>query len=300
MKLHTTIARITACLILTGTECPDPPIPLSDAFGDYWYQGQAELTSYRLEQARYGELRDGHAVLIFVTEDISRSKQVKLDDYASAGDDRQTVLKMNLTKKFITGIYPYSLMTSVFMPIESGAGPSVVKVTTSAQEWCGHTFLQLNLKQGRYVGSGFSYFESEGDRSYDLPQVFLEDEIWTRIRLRPESLPTGDFDMIPATLFQRLSHIEAAPQTVQAESNSSDGNVTYTVHYPKLDRTMAITYTEEFPHTIVGWRETTVSGFGENRRELTTTALRDTTIMSDYWNHNHLEDESMRALLHLE
>lgn len=37
-------------------------------FKDYWYAGKAEITSYKLEQARYGELRDGKAVLVYVTE----------------------------------------------------------------------------------------------------------------------------------------------------------------------------------------------------------------------------------------
>jgi len=35
-------------------------------FGDYWYTGEAELTSYELKQSRYGEIHEGHAVLIFV------------------------------------------------------------------------------------------------------------------------------------------------------------------------------------------------------------------------------------------
>ncbi len=62
---------------------------LYEQFGDYWYQGKAELTSYDLEQVRYGEKREGEAVLIFVTEDFSKSKQVKLDNPNQAGDDAE-------------------------------------------------------------------------------------------------------------------------------------------------------------------------------------------------------------------
>ena len=294
------VACALACLLLVGTECPDQLSLPSDEFGSYWYQGKAEITSYRLQQARYGEIRDGHAVLIFVTEDFSRAKHVKLDDYENAGADRQTVLKLNLTKKFTTGIYPYSLMTSVFMPVESGGGPSVVKVTTSAQEWCGHTFLQLNLRDGRYIGSGFSYFESEGDREFSLPLTYLEDEIWTRIRLDPESLPTGELQMIPGTLFQRLRHVDESPETVIADRSSDGVAATYRLVYPSLERTLTIKFDETFPHGILEWSETEWSGLGDNRRELTTTAVRDTTIMSDYWNRNRLEDESLRAVLGLE
>lgn len=300
MKLSLAVAKVLACAVIIGTECPDAQITPTDDFTAYWNQGNAEITSYKLTQARYGELREGHAVLVFVTEDFSREKQVKLDNYETAGADRQKVLKLNLVKKFTTGIYPYSLMTSVFMPVESGTEPAAVKVTTSSQEWCGNTFMQLNLGTEGYVGKGFSYFESEGDRTFTLPLTYLEDEIWTRIRMRPETLPIGELDMVPGTLFQRLSHVDPAVQHVVAERTNSDGRVTYRLTYPALDRTLAVTFEDTFPYRIVDWTETGMSGFGSERRELTTVAVRDTTIMLDYWNHNSNADESYRRLLHLE
>ena len=105
---------ITILLVLSLTS----GLAAAAEFGDYWYQGKAELTSYDLEQARYGEIHPGHAVLIFVTEDFSRSKHVKLDRPQSAGDDAVKVLKLNFMKKFNTGIYPYSMMSSMFTPID--------------------------------------------------------------------------------------------------------------------------------------------------------------------------------------
>ena len=113
-------------------------------FGDYWYRGKAEVTSYRLQQARYGQIREGDAVLIFVTEPFSESRHVKLDRPGEAGGDAVTVLKLNATRKFLTGIYPYSMMTSVFTPIDANSDARAIKITTSSQEWCGHTFTQLN------------------------------------------------------------------------------------------------------------------------------------------------------------
>ena len=53
--------------------------PLSEEFKEYWFAGKAEITSYKLEQARYGELRDGSAVLIYVTEPFLADKQVKVN-----------------------------------------------------------------------------------------------------------------------------------------------------------------------------------------------------------------------------
>ena len=122
-------------------------------FSSYWYQGKAELTSYELEQARYGEIHPGHAVLIFVTEDFSKRKQVKLDIPSRAGNDAVSVLKCNFTKKFMTGIYPYSMMASVFSPVEVEEYPHALKVSTSTQEWCGHTYLQLNATSKGYKGT---------------------------------------------------------------------------------------------------------------------------------------------------
>ncbi|MEL6639199.1 MAG: septum formation inhibitor Maf, partial [Bacteroidota bacterium] len=114
-------------------------------FDEYWYRGEAELNSYRLEQARYGEIHEGEAVLVFVTEPFSRTKQVKLDDPGLTPQDRVSVMKLNLTKKFYTGVYPYSIMQSTFTPIDWETFPNSLKVSTSTQEWCGHTFTQLNL-----------------------------------------------------------------------------------------------------------------------------------------------------------
>jgi len=163
-------------------------------FGDYWYRGLAELTSYDLSQARYGEAHPGHAVLIFVTEDFSRSRQVKLDAPGAAGPDSVKVLKLNLTKKFDTGIYPYSMMSSVFTPVD---GAKTLKITTSSQEWCGHTFSQLNLGDNGYRARLLSYFESEGDGDLTLENASAEDEIWNRIRLAPDALPLGELRLIP-------------------------------------------------------------------------------------------------------
>ena len=38
-------------------------------FDDYWYQGKAELSSYTLEQARYGEIHKGEAVYFYIRFD---------------------------------------------------------------------------------------------------------------------------------------------------------------------------------------------------------------------------------------
>ena len=274
-----------------------------DDFSAYWYQGQAELTSYTLEQARYGEVHPGQAVLIYVTEDFHRQKQVKLDDPVAAGDDRVKVLKLNATRKFSTGLYPYSMMTSTFTPVADAEDSRTLKVTTSSQEWCGHTFTQLNRTAKGYLVLSLSYFESEGDETIKLEGALTEDQIWSTVRLDPAKLPTGRVKLIPGTIVQRLKHLpwgvanaSGALEPVAGE----EGLMAYTLTYQDIDRTLIIRFQETFPHEIEGWEETYRSGWGARAQRLTTRATRLERVMSDYWTKNRVVDGALRAELGLE
>ncbi|HSG31605.1 MAG TPA: hypothetical protein VLB82_08680 [Thermodesulfobacteriota bacterium] len=272
------------------------------SFGDYWYKGKAEITSYKLQQARYGQINSGDAVLIFVTEDFSNSKQVKLDNLQSVPDDAVKVLKLNSTRKFLTGIYPYSIMTSVFSPVDFVSKPNAMKLTFSSQEWCGHVYTQANHKNNKYVISSYSYFESEGDAKTELDDALLEDELFTKIRLSPDSLPTGKIKIIPSLLFSRLKHFDLKVEDALAEKVASDSTndlVSYKVKYKNLQRTVRIDFLNKFPFEIIGWSEEYKSGFGANAKMLTTTATNHKSIMLDYWNKNSLDDEDLRKQLGL-
>lgn len=273
---------------------------LADPFGDYWYRGEAEITSYDLEQARYGEIHQGDAVLIFVTEDFSRRKQVKLDAPAAAGDDAVKVLKLNATKNFNTGIYPYSMMMSVFTPVSEPAAP--LKVSTSSQEWCGHTFTQLNRTAESYHLSELSYFESEGDRTVELEGAIPEDGLWTLLRIDPGALPTGRVRLVPATFYQRLRH--QPWQTAWAEASLAADPDDAALSIYRLDygdvRSLAIRFRTAFPHEIESWQETYVSGWGPGAHRLTTKATRKQRIMLDYWNRHDVADAALRERLELD
>lgn len=272
-------------------------------FHNYWYSGEAEITSYALEQVRYGEIHQGEAVMVFVTEPFSKSKQVKLDDWREQGTDNVNVMKLNMTKKFLTGIYPYSMMMSTFTPVSSDKYPNVIKVTTSSQEWCGHTWMQLNLRERDYRFRGFSYFESEGDEEKNLPKGILEDELWTRIRLNPQSLPAGEVKILPSTFYLRLRHRNNEPQmanvkleSIASSDFSSQSHQKYSIEY--ADRSLMIFFEKDFPHTILGWEETHLSGFG-NPKKLTTRAKRINTIKTPYWSKNSNADRAIRKKLGL-
>lgn len=272
-------------------------VKLHENFGEYWFQGEAELTSYNLKQARYGEMREGNAVLIFVTEPFSRSKQVKLDNPREAEDDRVDVMKLNFTKKFNTGIYPYSMMTSVFSPIEGEQ--DVLKVTTSSQEWCGHTFSQLNKDDGKYKFLERSYFESEGDTEKTIESDWFEDEFWTLIRVNPEALPTGEITVVPGQMFHRLSHSRYKPQAARASIKKDGGYSTYSLEYSETGRTLEITFVNKFPYEIESWEETYKSGFGDSAKMMTTKATLKRRIQLDYWNKKKNEHSDYRDQLGL-
>lgn len=265
-----------------------------DQFGQYWFQGKAEINSFDLAQFRYGEAREGEAVLIFVTEDLSGKKQVKLDDPEAAGRDAVKVLKLNKTKDFVTGIYPYHMMLSVFTPVFDPG--SALKLTASSQEWCGQTFTRINRSGNDYRGQLFSYFETEGDQSFKI-KALPEDDLWNLIRINPNQLPTGTVDLIPGLLDQRLTHrpYQAEEATVSlAESGQNFQQLT--VEYAHGKRILKIRFYNYFPYEITGWEEIRI--FDDGTRE-TTTAERKGMLQVDYWTKNKLEDESYRKELKL-
>lgn len=271
-------------------------------FKNYWYSGNAEITTYKLEQARYGEIHKGHAVLIFVTEDFSKNKQVKLDNPSANKEDAVKVLKLNLIKKFNTGIYRYSIMESVFTPVYSEKDPNTLKLTSSSQEWCGNVFTQLNLGKEYYNVELFSYFESEGDKNYQIEKSFMEDEIFTRIRLNPGNLPTGKISLIPSLIVSRLKHQDIKPVNAVARLTEipEKNEMSYSLVFPDTGRKLNITFEKNFPYEIISWEEVYKSGFGQNSKELVTRAVRDKSIMIDYWNKNSTFDEVLRDKMGLE
>ena len=258
-------------------------------FSDYWYSGEAEIASYKLEQARYGEMREGTAALIFVTEDFLPNEQVKADQ---PNKSNISVLKLNQTKNFNTGIYPYSIMQSTFFPVNNDQ--HALKVSCSVQEWCGQVYTQLN-NRSKFDIKSHSYFQSEADQEFSLSKDLLENELWTQLRINPKSLPTGNFKMIPSLEFIRLKHVEL--KAYSASATLKDG--VYLLEYPELNRSLKISFNNNFPFDIIDWEETFESGFGSNAQLMTTTATRMKLIKSAYWTQNRTQNNGLRAKLKL-
>lgn len=266
---------------------------VSEQFKEYWYAGEAEISSYELQQARYGEIRDGSSVFIFVTEPFNPDKQVKADE---SRPDNVQVLKLNQTKNFLTGIYPYSIMTSTFYPVY--LRQHAIKVTASVQEWCGHVYTQLN-NRGSFEIDSYSYFEQEGDQEVNLEKSPLEDEIWTQIRIAPEELPLDSLEVLPSMEYLRLAHKEIKAYLAIGSLTKEDTLSNYELYYPELERTLRIQYQTAFPHTIESWSESYRSGFGPDAGIMNSTAKRLKTLKTPYWQKNGNKDVILRDSLGL-
>ncbi|WP_299316867.1 septum formation inhibitor Maf [uncultured Maribacter sp.] len=283
----------TLAMLTTEIKTEAPEKELSQEFKDYWYNGTAEITSYNLEQARYGEMREGSSVLIFVTEPFLPGAQVKANN---SNESNIPVLKLNTTKNYITGIYPYSIMTSTFYPVHDNQ--HALKVSFSAQEWCGHVYAQLNNKDDFKIMS-HSYFESEGDQDYQIEKAVLENEIWNKIRVNPENLPSGEIKMIPSLEFIRTTHEEFKAYKAVTSLTEKDGMNTYEIYYPELERTLKINFENKFPYLIESWADTFHDGFGDNKKVLTSKGTRINRITTPYWQQKSNKDLSLRDSLGL-
>lgn len=260
-------------------------------FDSYFYHGKAELNRYNLQQSRYGQSHRGDAVLIFVTEDFLRTRQVKFEGH---GDPRDAVpvLKLNAYRRFYTGVYPYTVMTSIFAPVRPSLQPAL-KLTFSATEWCGQVFTQLNRRDDGLHAQSRSYFEAEGDRDDTLPHTTLEDELFIHIRRDPASLPVGPLTLLPALLHLRFDHRPLAPVPAQATLDPArEGQRSYHIAYSS-GRTVDITFESGHPHRILSWRESQPG-------QPTTTAQLAQSILLPYWEKHGSDDSVYRRALGLD
>ena len=285
IRLLTT--SLLSVVILFATK-PHPAMA-NDLVRDFWFSG-AEINRYKLDQLRYGHQHPGHAEFIFVTEPFLTQEQVKNETGSQPSTD---VLKLNALRTFNTGIYSYRTMTSTFQPLDLVRFPHALKTTTSIQDWCGQSFQQINWKKSGWQVELRSYFEKEGDQDFKLDQSWLEDELWLRIRLDPQKLPTGPIKVIPGAVTTRFDHHPIQPYEASGTLTQDSRRTTYTLHYPKLKKTLEITFDTKFPHIIRTWKEIYPWATTE-------AVLTHRVINSEYWSENSPKDRELRKQLGLE
>jgi len=281
------------------------------AFDEYWHDGKAELDGYRWTGSRYGETRDGWAVMVFVTEPFSRSKFVKVEDPRQDSADTFDALKLNLIREFQTGIYDYNTMTSVF---DRSVDFEPVKITFSSAEWCGHVFQQLLFRDNQIEETYLSYFENEsGARTF--PRIgggLAEDNLFILLRgLRRDFLPAGEersFPFIPGAFHRRVTHgsmdwtqarirRSLEPETVEVPAGSFSA-IVYMIE-TEDGRVGRFHVEEAHPHRILRWvwtsrtEDDASTGVQIEAGELTGTARLK------YWELNRNGHESYLSVLGL-
>lgn len=274
-----------------------PRSTAGEAFTRAWSDGRAELSGYRARVNRYGEMREAELVLIYVTEPMDRRTWVKDDD--APAEHRVNVLKLNASLKFQTGVYPYSVLTSVFAPVDRYRAEafSPVKITLSAQEWCGHVFHGVWPGDGRATEQVMSYFAGEGERRGDVPTpagTLYEDALLIQLReLDGPFAGGGDWrgSLVPSLWSIRRAHTPtAAVEASIARSRAQlDGEPVhrFVLRYGEVTRTIDVEASGA--HRVLGWR----ASDGEEARLLGTARL-------PYWQLNHNGDEARRALFGLD
>jgi hypothetical protein len=229
-----------------------------------------------------------------VTEDFLPKLQVKEEHGDSP--DAISVLKLNAYRRFYTGIYPYTVMTSSFTP---ASGAPTLKLSSTVQEWCGQVYSQLNRRDDGLHTLVHSYFQDEADQKTLLPDAMLEDGVWAAIRIAPDEIEEGERSIVPALEYIRMRHKALRPypavvtRTKEVTTDLVDHPVTaLQVSYPPLGRTLIIYYEPQFPHVIQAWEE--------REGPFRTTAVRTHAIIDDYWHHNSVDDAMYREALGLE
>ncbi len=241
-------------------------------FWSHWGDGNAELTGYKLTFPRYGELRQGTAVSIFVTETFSKQKRVKVDQGDTEKADELPVLKHNLVTDFQTGIYDYNLMTSVFasVPAFEGRPPgSLVKVSFSSQEWCGNMYSELIFHAGVINQNILSYFHGESvcDRSMEYPRNGITQDqvpILVRSLFDPIVNPGEEIKVpyLPSAEQMRLKHLKPQWQSATVKRGKRPAKVrvpaggfvadVWTIA-PEKGPSFTYYVHIKYPHVIVKW-----------------------------------------------
>ena len=193
--------------------------PAADSRADFssvWHDGQAEVAGYRWSGTRYGQIRQGEAVAILVTEPFSLSEGVKADR-PTPGGDTVGALKLNLVRDFQTGIYDYNTMVSCFLREDD---LSLIRQTFTSAEWCGHVFESARVDGKKLDIDLDSYFQGESAELRLPYQGGLVGEqlfVWLRGLHGAPIGPgeTADFAYLPEAFDRRMRHRSIAWETLR-------------------------------------------------------------------------------------
>jgi|PersoiStandDraft_1058852.scaffolds.fasta_scaffold15719_4 hypothetical protein len=265
-------AVVAATLAMSSPAGTAPGPAFGDSFWKRWGDGKAELAGYDLTIPRYGELRRGEAVTIFVTETFSSSLRVKSDPGKHPKTDEFPVMKLNLVQDFATGIYDYNLMTSAFVALAAVNGRpagAATKISFSSQEWCGNAFAQLLFDPASARLVSHSYFDGEADLDTRVPvpaDALAADALllWARGFAAPALAPgeRREVTFVGSLREARLEHRPLATGRGWLARASAPSRVvapagTFEVERRSVELPRGVKWTIDVeaaePHRIVGW-----------------------------------------------
>ncbi len=266
MKKHVCMSTILVAALLSGSAH-------ADRFESLWYDGNAEISTYRLSEMRYGQAREnGRRIMVFVTEPMRLSTNIK-PDVKLPDEEKIDVIKLNDLRKFTTGIYEYSVMTSVFASVDESKEDiplmGTMKTSFTSQEWCGTVFERMVRNDETYDGVLYSYFESEGETTYVFPHnknAESEDNLWLIVReLKGEILKPGDSKELPVVLSSWTRRKRHEPPRVATAVLKKGGPQKVSTAIGKMDahtftwdidgNVTTVVVEKAYPHRILSFEE---------------------------------------------
>jgi hypothetical protein len=217
-------------------------------FTDYWKNGKTEIIKYELKEDSISVGEGSLSFNIDYVEGINKTDSIQ-------------VLHSDFMGKIQKENYDYSAMTSAYLPLNLTLRPHAMKVINSVQEQTGNSFLELSQIPKSYEIVAKNTFKEKTKEHYILERKNLEDELWTKIRMNPNDLPTGDIEIIPS--FAYWQSVRKSPNIYEAKAELKAYVGTeftgkklkiYTLDYPDLKRNLSIVFESDFPFEIVGWK----------------------------------------------
>lgn len=248
----------------TTASLEDNPLAKDQAFQQYWNTGLSEVNTYEVTQTIDTSQKTGQAELVFTIVDFDTKKHGQVT--SSNKSESTTVLKQNLIQKIDTGVYEYSLTNSTFTPTNYVVFPHALKVEYAKQNTQGQEYSQVNWQGQTFLYKGKSDFQPKAQQDISVKTAWLEDEIWNRVRLNPQTLPDGEIEMIPSLEYLRSTNqkVEAisCKTTFEEKKDSVSKQVSkyYTIEYPEKHRKVSIKFEAQFPYKILNWE----SSFEQN------------------------------------
>lgn len=217
-------------------------------FTDYWKKDKIEITTYELKE---DSILVGEGSLTFSIDYVEGVNKT----------DSIQVLHSDFSGKIHKDNYDYSAMTSTYSPLNQTLRPHATKVINSVQKPAINSFLELSQIPKSYEIESYNTFKEKTKKHFILERKNLEDELWAKIRMNPNDLPTGDIEIIPS--FAYWQSVRKSPNIYEAKAVLKDYLGTeftgkklkiYSLEYPDLKRNLSIVFEGNFPFEIVGWK----------------------------------------------